>query len=803
MALPTNVSFGTVTGTFLLASADSPADQDRDPEGTAATDLTFTFTPDLLPAVARDASATPPTMFALLPVPATVGQDGSLLGPDGAPGVRLVASTNANLQPHGWTWNVTLKSNTFPAMSFSFLLDPGATIDLSTVLQVPANPGGTLNAWLQAVSDAQAARDAAVAAAATVPSAASLAATYPTLGSGVEGAPKLSTTGQSVVVRRMLSALEAVAFTIFGDSYGQGGSGADNGTRFFDRVALRQRTLTPTNYAIPGTRSDQVLAQVETYWTPNSRGLVGVADVVLNDLIQYGADSGKATTVEAFRAILARLTALVALTPNSVSLVYGPNWSAGATATAGSYVDIAWTGDACYIPVGLVTGSGATITIKDTTGATVKTFATGGYLNAFTGMIKLAGFGAGTHSVRASVSAAASILGVIVPAPAPPVVLWNKPGAILYSASTNNPLITSYLAACQAILTDFPTVIPVPVDSGWDNTTMLGPDGLHPNDKGHAYIASLHEAALAGLGFRQGLNQLTAANGGTYNAPAVAYTAPGATTPTAPTSVAAAAANQATVTWARGADGGATITSQVIQASSDSGATWADVLTGIAPSATSITITSGLTAGTSYVLRVVAVNSVGRGAASAASAAITAGAVPATYALDSFTRSTLGSTETGSYAWSSANGSAWTCNGTQLINSSAPTNTADCFIDDGQANGTLQVARVSGAGAGIVFRASGTGNLNGYIFWNNGGTYTLSKRTALNSYSALQTASLTPANGDVMTVVLNGSSIVCKVNGVAVITTTDSAYTGTRHGVWTISSTPATFDDFKHSSVTS
>jgi peptidoglycan/xylan/chitin deacetylase (PgdA/CDA1 family) len=39
-------------------------------------------------------------------------------------------------------------------------------VDLSTVLQVPANPGGTLNAWLQAVSDAQAARDAAAASAA-------------------------------------------------------------------------------------------------------------------------------------------------------------------------------------------------------------------------------------------------------------------------------------------------------------------------------------------------------------------------------------------------------------------------------------------------------------------------------------------------------------------------------------------------------------------------------------------------------------------------------------------------------------
>jgi hypothetical protein len=176
--LPANVSYGTITGRFLTAVADSPDDVDRNPEGLPATDLSIRFTPNLVPAVVRDASATPPTIFALSDVVATVGPTGDLIGPDGAAGVRLVASTGTALDPSGWTWRVTLSSLSFPAMSFSFGLDPGQSVELASVVQVPASPGASLAAWLQAVTDAQAARDAAQAAAAAVPSPAALATTY-------------------------------------------------------------------------------------------------------------------------------------------------------------------------------------------------------------------------------------------------------------------------------------------------------------------------------------------------------------------------------------------------------------------------------------------------------------------------------------------------------------------------------------------------------------------------------------------------------------------------------------------------
>lgn len=141
MALPSNVSFGTVTGAFLRGVADSPADQDRKPEGLPVSDLVITFTPSVYPAVMKDASASPPVRFLVDRVTCGTDQSGVLVGPDGQPGVWLVASTNPALNPTSWTWHCTLQSPTFPTIEFDFFLDPNATVDLATVEEVPSSNG--------------------------------------------------------------------------------------------------------------------------------------------------------------------------------------------------------------------------------------------------------------------------------------------------------------------------------------------------------------------------------------------------------------------------------------------------------------------------------------------------------------------------------------------------------------------------------------------------------------------------------------------------------------------------------------
>lgn len=101
-------------------------------------------------------------------------------------------------------------------------------------------------------------------------------------------------------------------------------------------------------------------------------------------------------------------------------------------------------------------------------------------------------------------------------------------------------------------------------------------------------------------------------------------------TPSAPTGLSATAGIlQATLSWtAPSSDNGRTITRYSIQSSTNGGSTWGTAIQ-TTDTTTSWTVTS-LTAGTSYVFRVAAVNSAGTGTYSSSSAAVTVYNVPAT-----------------------------------------------------------------------------------------------------------------------------------------------------------------------------
>jgi len=93
--------------------------------------------------------------------------------------------------------------------------------------------------------------------------------------------------------------------------------------------------------------------------------------------------------------------------------------------------------------------------------------------------------------------------------------------------------------------------------------------------------------------------------------------------PDSPTSLSGTAGNgQVSLTWTAPANnGGTAITDYTVQYSSNSGSTWNTFADGTS-TATSATVT-GLTNGTAYTFRVAAVNSVGTGAYSPASASVT------------------------------------------------------------------------------------------------------------------------------------------------------------------------------------
>jgi len=98
-----------------------------------------------------------------------------------------------------------------------------------------------------------------------------------------------------------------------------------------------------------------------------------------------------------------------------------------------------------------------------------------------------------------------------------------------------------------------------------------------------------------------------------------------ATVPDAPTAAhATAAAKSASVGWTAPAnDGGAAITGYDVEFSSNSGSTWTHASSTFHTSTLTTQTVTGLVSGTAYTFRVAAINSIGTGAYSAASAAIT------------------------------------------------------------------------------------------------------------------------------------------------------------------------------------
>jgi Ca2+-binding RTX toxin-like protein len=123
------------------------------------------------------------------------------------------------------------------------------------------------------------------------------------------------------------------------------------------------------------------------------------------------------------------------------------------------------------------------------------------------------------------------------------------------------------------------------------------------------------------------------------------------TAPATPTIGTAAAGNaQATVRWTAGTGGGTPASFQVQVRTGTGGATLVRTVTGIAATATSNVVT-GLTNGTTYMFRVVAVNAVGSSAASALSNTVTPATVPGAPVIGLANPGAAGGTLTASVNW--------------------------------------------------------------------------------------------------------------------------------------------------------
>lgn len=139
--IPANLTYGTVTGRFLLAYTDSD-DVGLELDFTAAKG-TVLFTPSAPYIVNPEFDLT----FMPATIECTLDVEGYLIGPDTTRGVRLLATDIVGNNPSGWTWRVDFRltdqtdTPTRGVASFSFELPVGKTIDLTEATPIPAGNG--------------------------------------------------------------------------------------------------------------------------------------------------------------------------------------------------------------------------------------------------------------------------------------------------------------------------------------------------------------------------------------------------------------------------------------------------------------------------------------------------------------------------------------------------------------------------------------------------------------------------------------------------------------------------------------
>ena len=159
--LPDNIGFGRVRMRVLLGVPDSPDDDDEFPEARGASgNVKF------VPAVTRVVNTTgsEPVTIGLPTVEGTFDEEGYLCGPDGVPGVYLIATDDTDNQPVNWTYKVQFNVTGVAIPTIDIHVPEDSDTDLTLITPVPSSPGVGQNQWenlvLRAEQAASAAEDA-------------------------------------------------------------------------------------------------------------------------------------------------------------------------------------------------------------------------------------------------------------------------------------------------------------------------------------------------------------------------------------------------------------------------------------------------------------------------------------------------------------------------------------------------------------------------------------------------------------------------------------------------------------------
>ena len=323
-------------------------------------------------------------------------------------------------------------------------------------------------------------------------------------------------------------------------------------------------------------------------------GVPGAVDVTV---VTPGGDD---SLVNAYTYVA--LPVPTSLAPSSGSTAGGTTLTISGTSLSNATVSLGGT------PVALTSNTATTITLttpaRSAGGVAVSVTTVGGTVSAGTFTYQAPtppdpGPGPGPGPGPSPTVPGAPVIGTAVAGNAQATVTWTAP------SSTGGSAITSYR-----------------IEQSTDDATWTVAVASTGDDSTEATITGL----AAGLTYRFRVSAINAVGVGPASSASNSVSSeavPGAPEIGAPL----AGKEQVTVTWtAPSADGGTPVTSYVVEESTDGGATW--MPSGSASGADTSLAVTGLTVGATYVFRVAAVNKIGTGGYSAASAPVTVATTP-------------------------------------------------------------------------------------------------------------------------------------------------------------------------------
>jgi hypothetical protein len=276
-----------------------------------------------------------------------------------------------------------------------------------------------------------------------------------------------------------------------------------------------------TSFATSGYRmqdtSQSMIGTVDGKpWVSRTGGVVIVGDL-LNNLIEADTGANRAAAAEGMRAVVAMLCAGARIeqesfsfsnylqTDNAKTYASGGSIAIASSSSATATIPIAYPG-LNYLLLGGLSGTngerggiftvkqnGVTIATKDTDARTVYGKVARDYNNVAVRLPDLTNSPLEvTFSTAGRTSPTYGVIDALLPQQqTPPLVIIVKP--VQTTINTHNkPALFTYLRTVpDTIAAEFGShVLVVDPASGWNTSTMLQGDGLHPNDLGQAHIGA-------------------------------------------------------------------------------------------------------------------------------------------------------------------------------------------------------------------------------------------------------------------------------------------------------------------------